>query len=168
MGGLIPPRALTADDDREAFDCGRESLNTWLRRHAWRNQRGGISRTTIIRDPASDAVAAYTSLSAGQIERAFLAKPVQRNQPEVLPVILLGQLAVDHRYQRRGYGRSLLAFALMTSLRVSKEIGCVGVLTHPVDNDARLFYRQFDFEDVPGDPRGSMMVRIAELERRGT
>ncbi|SFO92169.1 Predicted N-acetyltransferase YhbS [Mesorhizobium sp. NFR06] len=167
MAGLTPPRRLADDDEREAFDCGRESLNNWFRRHAWRNQQDGVSRTSIICDPASGLIAGYVALSTGQIERAYLPKPAQRNRPDPVPIILLGQLAVDNRYQNRGCGRSLLLFALRTAVRFSTEIGCFGVLTHPLDDAVRNFYRSFDFEDLPFDPKRSMIVRIADLRESG-
>ncbi|AZO29674.1 GNAT family N-acetyltransferase [Mesorhizobium sp. M1B.F.Ca.ET.045.04.1.1] len=163
MAGLTPPRPLAADDDRDAFDCGRESLNNWLRRHAWRNQQDGVSRTSVICDSASGLIAAYVALSAGQIERAYLPKSAQRNRPDPVPIVLLGQLAVDRRYQGRGCGRSLLLFALRTAVRYSTDIGCFGVLTHPLDDAVRDFYRSFDFEDLPFDAKRSMIVRIADL-----
>jgi hypothetical protein len=64
-----PPRPLREDDDRDAFDCGRESLNAWFRRHAWHNQVAGISRVNVICDSAKGAIAGYVTLSAAQIER---------------------------------------------------------------------------------------------------
>jgi len=167
MAGVAPPRPLAATDDRESFDCGRDALNQWLRRHAWRNQQSGASRTSIICDQATGAIAGYVSLSAAQIERAFLPKPAQRNQPDPLPAILLGQLAVDRGQQGRGHARSLLWFALNTAVRLSRDIGCFGVLTHPLDDDVRDFYRRFGFETLPGDPDRAMMVRIIDLERNG-
>ena len=167
MAGLTPPRPLTADDDREAFDCGRDSLNLWFRRHAWRNQEAGVSRTNVLCDTASGAVVGYVSLSAAQIERAHLPKPAQRNRPDPLPALLLGQLAVDRQHQGRGYARSLLLFGLETAVRFSKEIGCFGVLTHPLDDGVRAFYTRFGFETLPFDPGRSMVVRIVDLERNG-
>jgi GNAT superfamily N-acetyltransferase len=167
MAGLTPPRPLATDDDRDAFDCGRESLNNWLRRHAWRNQQDGTSRTSVICDLTTGVIAAYVTLSTGQIERAHLPKSAQRNRPDPIPIILLGQLAVDRRYQGHGCGRSLLLFALRTAVRFSREIGCFGVLTHPLDDAVRGFYRTFDFEDLPFDPKRSMIVRVADLKQNG-
>ena len=167
MAGLTAPRPLTGDDDRETFDCGRDSLNQWFRRHAWRNQQSGASWTSVVCDAATGAIVGYVSLSAAQIERAYLPKPVQRNQPDPLPAILLGQLAIDQRYQGRGYARSLLLFALTTAMRFSQDIGCFGVLTHPLDDTVRAFYRRFGFEDLPGDPNRAMIVRMADLARNG-
>lgn len=167
MAGLTPPRPLTADDNRETFECGRESLNQWFRRHAWRNQQSGASRTSIVCDTATGEIVGYVALSTAQIERAFLPKSAQRNQPDPLPAILLGQLAIDVRHHGRGYARSLMWFALMTALRFSKDIGCFGVLTHPLDDGLRAFYRRFGFEDLPFDPQRGMIVRMIDLERSG-
>ncbi len=166
MAGLNPPRPLAETDDRDAFDCGRESLNAWFRRHAWANQASGVTRTSVLCDPAA-AIAGYVSLSAAQIERAWLPKPAQRNRPNPIPALLLGQLAVDQRHQGRGYARSLLLFALTTAVRLSREIGCFGVLTHPIDDGVRSFYTRFGFEPLPFDPARSMIVRIKDLERNG-
>jgi GNAT superfamily N-acetyltransferase len=165
MGGLTPPRPLTERDDRDAFDCGRDSLNSWLRQHAWRNQVGDVSRTSVICDPENGAIAGFVTLSAAQIERAYLPKSLQRNRPDPLPAVLLGQLAVDRNYQGRGCANSLMLFALKTAVRFSAEIGCFGVLTHPLDDEVRGFYRRFDFEDLPFDPKRSMIVRILDLKR---
>ena len=167
MAGLISPRPLIGDDDCEGFDCGRDSLNQWFRRNAWRNQQSGASRTSVVCDAETHDIAGYASLSTAQIERAYLPKSAQRNQPDPLPAILLGQLAVDRRYQGRGYARSLMWFALTTAVRFSKDIGCFGVLTHPLDDELHVFYRRFGFEDLPFDPRRAMIVRVIDLEWNG-
>ncbi|MEJ0045569.1 MAG: GNAT family N-acetyltransferase [Rhodospirillales bacterium] len=167
MAGLTRPRPLSAADDRESFDCGRESINQWFRRHAWRNQQSGASRTNVVCDVDTGAVVGCVALCAAQIAREFLPKSAQRNQPDTRPAVLLGQLAVDRRYQGLGYARSLVWFALTTSVRFSKDVGCFGVLAHPLDEGLRVFYRRFGFEDLPFDPGRAMIVRIADLERNG-
>jgi predicted N-acetyltransferase YhbS len=167
MAGLTPPRPLAATDNRDLFDCGRDSLNAWFRRHAWQNQQASVSRTSVVCDTSSGDIAGYVSLSAAQIERGALPKSAQRNRPDPLPALLLGQLAVDRRYQGLGIARSLMVFALTTSVRFSREIGCFGVLTHPLDEGVRRFYRNFGFETLPFDPRQGMMARIVDLERSG-
>jgi len=62
---------------------------------------------------------------------------------------------------------SLLLFALTTALRASREVGSFGVLPHPIDEQVRQFYRRWGFEDVPFDPRQSMIVRMVDLEKSG-
>jgi predicted N-acetyltransferase YhbS len=160
-----PPRPLAEDDDRSQFDCGRESLNTWFRRHAWINQASGASRVSVITDAASGRIVGYVTLSAAQIERAFLPKPQQRNRPDPLPVTLLGQLAVDKDYQGRRHAVSLLVFALKTALNAAEMVGSVGVITHPLDDGVRSFYARWGFADLPFDPHRAMMVRMVDLQR---
>ncbi|MBS0639950.1 MAG: GNAT family N-acetyltransferase [Proteobacteria bacterium] len=160
-------RPLAADDRRDDFDCGRDSLNQWFWRHAWRNQQSGMSRTSVLCDGATGAICGYVALSAGHIERVALPRPAQRNRPEQIPVILLGQLAVDRTHQGNGHARLLLMFALATSVRLSQEIGCFGVVTHPLDDEVRGFYRRFGFDDLPCDPKRSMIVRIVDLQASG-
>jgi GNAT superfamily N-acetyltransferase len=167
MAEVKPPRPLAEDDERGQFDCGRDSLNAWFRRHAWQNHVSGVSRVSVICDAATGSIAGYVTLSAAQIEREFLAKAHQRNKPDPVPATLLGQLAVDKAYQGHGHAQSLLHFALTVALGVSREVGSFGVLTHPIDEQVRQFYRRWGFEDVPFDPRRSMIVRMADLERSG-
>jgi GNAT superfamily N-acetyltransferase len=82
-------------------------------------------------------------------------------------VILFGQLAIDRRYHGKGYARSLVLYALTTAVRLSKEIGCFGVATHPIDDGVRTFCGRFGFEELSFDPRRSMIVRIVDLEGNG-
>jgi GNAT superfamily N-acetyltransferase len=164
---VTPPRPLAEADDRSHFDCGREALNHWFQRHAWANHAAGISRTNVICDAATSEIIGYVTLSAAQIERAFLPKPRQRNKPDPVPATLLGQLAVQQQHQGKGHARSLLLFALRTALRASREIGSFGVMIHPIDDQARAFYRRWGFQDLPFDPRRAMIVRMIDLEQSG-
>jgi GNAT superfamily N-acetyltransferase len=167
MAEVGPPRPLSQDDDRSQFNCGRDSLDAWFRRHAWHNHVCSISRTTVIYDADAGSIVGYVTLSAAQIEREFLAEAHQRNKPDPVPVTLLGQLAVDQAHQGQGHARSLLLFALTTALHASRDVGSFGVITHPLDEHVRQFYRRWGFEDVPFDPKRSMIVRMVDLEKSG-
>jgi GNAT superfamily N-acetyltransferase len=162
---VTPPRPLAETDDLNLFDCGRESLNAWFRRHAWANHTAAVSRVNVIADAVSGRIVGYVTLSAAQIERAFLPKPQQRNRPDPVPATLLGQLAVDKDYQRQGHAASPLLFALKTALRASEVVGSMGVITHPLDDDVRGFYARWGFQDLPFDPRRAMLVRTVDLQR---
>lgn len=142
-------------------------MNQWFQRHAWRNHQAGLSRTNVVCDPDTGAISGFVSMCAAQIERAHLPKADQRNRPEMLPAILLARLAVDKHRQGRGYARSLMIFALRTALTASGSIGCFCVLTHPLNDNVREFYRQFGFQDLPFDPARSMAVRIVDLAHNG-
>jgi len=167
MAAITPPRPLARTDDRNGFDCGRESMNQWFRRHAWTNHAAGLSRTNVICDVATDRIVGYVTLSAGQIERAALPRPQQRNKPDPVPATLLGQLAIHKEHQRQGHARSLLLFALRTAFKASRDVGSFGVFTHPLDGAARSFYARWGFQDLPFDPRRAMIVRMVDLEQSG-
>jgi GNAT superfamily N-acetyltransferase len=121
----------------------------------------------VICDASSQLIVGYVTLSAAQIERQFLAKAHQRNKPDPVPATLLGQLAIHLSHQGQGHARSLLQFALTAALRASREVGSFGILTHPLDDEVRAFYRRWAFEDLPFDPRRSMIVRMIDLEKSG-
>ena len=166
MAEITQPRPLSEEDERSQFDCGRDSLNAWFRRHAWHNHVSGISRISVICDTGTGSIVGYVTLSAAQIEREFLAKAHQRNKPDPVPA-MLGRLAIHKTHQGQGHARSILLFALTGALRASREVGSFGVLTHPIDEQVRQFYRRWGFEDVPFDPRRSMIVRMVDLEKSG-
>jgi GNAT superfamily N-acetyltransferase len=145
---VTPPRPLSEGNDRNEFDCGRESLTGWFRRHAWSNHTAGASRVNVICDTASGKIAGYVTLSAAQIERAFLPRAQQRNRPDPVPATLLGQLAVHKDYRGQGHASSLLLFAFGTALRAAEMVGSVGVITHPLDDGVRAFYAKWGFQDL--------------------
>ncbi|WP_349626948.1 GNAT family N-acetyltransferase [Rhodopseudomonas palustris] len=120
----------------------------------------------VITNSESHRIMGYVTLSASQIERAYLPKPQQRNQPDPVPVLLLGQLAVDKAYQGHGHAASLLQFALRSALRAAEIVGCVGVVTHPLDDGVRGFYASWGFRDLPFDPRRAMIIRMSELQQQ--
>ena len=167
MAAVEPPRLLRTGDDCDSFDCGRESLNIWLRRRAQSNQAGNLSRTSVLCDAQSGAIVAFCALSAAQLERAVLPRRDQRNKPDPLPALLLGQLAVAVSRQGEGHARALLLFAFGVAVRAARQIGIFGLITHPLDDAIRAFYRRHGFVDLPQDPRGTMIVRTQDLTASG-
>jgi len=167
MAAVEPPRPLLEADDRSRFNCGRNSINAWFHERAWTNHMTGVSRVSVICDAETGDVIGFVCLSAAQIERAFLPKPRQRNKPDPFPATLLGQLAVHIDRQGEGHARSLLHFALTTAVIAARQVGSFGVMTHPIDDGVRAFYRRWSFTDLPFDPRRTMIVRMADLEEAG-
>src|SRR5262249_5902684 len=133
----------------------------------WANQAAGLSRTSVICDAATGLIVGYVSLSGAEIERAFLPKPQQRNRPDPIPVTLLGQLAIATTHQGQGHAKSLLAFALRSAVAAAAHVGSYAVITHPLDDQVRGFYAKWHFEDLPGDPKRAMYVRMSELIGQG-
>jgi predicted N-acetyltransferase YhbS len=164
MGEVTRPRPLQGDDDREKFDCGQSALNDWFRRHAWRNHRIGDSRINIVCDVETDRIIGYVALCASQVERSRLPKAQQRNRPNGVPMILLGQLAVDLTAQGQGLAIALMKFTFKSALEAAQIIGCVGIVTQPINNDVRIFYEKFGFADLPQDAKGAMLLRLCDIK----
>lgn len=100
------PAPLDAQHRIDDFDCGSQSLNDWLRKHALRNQASGASRTFVVRDGERDV--AYYALASSAVALDSVTGKLRRNMPDPVPVVVLGRLAVDVAYQGHGLGRALL------------------------------------------------------------
>lgn len=96
-----------------------------------------MTRTSVICDPRTGNIVGYVCLSATHIERGWLSKAEQHNRPDAIPEALLGELAVDRRYQGCGFASSLMFFALTTAVRFSNAVDYFCVLTHPIDGGVR-------------------------------
>ncbi len=143
------PELLSADHDTDDFDCGDETLDNWLKHVAPRNQREGSSRTWVV--TAGARVVAYYASSAAVLARAEATGRAARNQPDPLPAMLLGRLAVDSEHRGRGLGAALLKHFLLKVLEVAAHTGVRVALVHAANDAAARFYRHYGFEPSPID-----------------
>ncbi len=86
-------------------------------------------------------VVVYYSIAAGSIVRGEALGQIRKNMPDLIPVIILGRLAVDHRCQGIGIGQGLLKDVLARSLNVSGQDGA-----RALNDRAVAFYLKHDFE----------------------
>ncbi len=162
MSAYRGPELLTADHRLERFDCGDEPLNDWLLRRALRNQGEGSSRTWVVTD--GQRVVAYYGSSTAALARDEAPGRIRRNQPDPLPAMLLGRLAVDRDHQNQGLASALLKHFLLKAVEVSQLTGLRLVLVHAKDWQAASFYRHFDFEASPIDDL-TLMLLIKDIQR---
>lgn len=155
------PELLTTSHDVDGFDCGNESLNDWLERRAPRNQREGSSRTWVVTD-GTRAVAFYASATA-VMARSEATSRAARNQPDPLPAMLLGRLAVDRHHQGKGLAAALLKHFLLKALEVAELTGLRVALVHAKDSQAAAFYRHYGFEPSPVDNL-TLMLLIKDIQ----
>jgi GNAT superfamily N-acetyltransferase len=140
-----------ADDHEVAdFNCGRNNLNIFLRRHALSNQRLGSSTTFVVRSLETGAVAAYYSLASSSVDRATAPEEIAQSLPLYsIPVILLARLAVDRRYQNRKLGQRLILDAMRRSVNAADHIGVRALMVHALDQEARRYYERWGFRPAP-------------------
>jgi len=148
---LSGPEPLTAAHDIKDFDCGKQELTEWLRRHALQNQQVGASRVYVAHQ--AGRVVGYYALAAGSVEPEEAPERIKKGLARYpIPVILLARLAVDVSERGQGLGAALLKDALKRTASAADEIGARAVLVHAKDAEAKAFYRHFDFEPSPSDP----------------
>ena len=155
------PEKLAPDHDLSSFDSGSPVLDDWLRRRAMRNQESGASRTYVIR--AGQRVIGYYALAAGAVAQA-VATGDRRGMPEPVPVMVLGRLAIDARYQNCGLGRALLRDAVLRTLQAADIAGIRAILVHAISEDAKRFYERCGFRPSPVDPM-TLMITLRDAER---
>jgi GNAT superfamily N-acetyltransferase len=148
---LSAPVPLTTNHDLTDFDCGEPVLNDWLKQRALKNE-SRFSRTYVVCD--GNAVAAYFCIAAGSVERAAAPGKVRRNAPDVIPVSVIGRLAVSRAHAGRGLGADILSDALRRIAVASQSIGIGAVLVQAKDDNARRFYMACaEFTEYPADSR---------------
>ena len=135
----------------EAFDCGKEALNTLLSRFALGNQQANASQTYLACE--GERVVGYYTLVFGQVtfedapER--LVKGLARHP---MPIMLIARLAIANDMQGGGLGAGLLKDALGRTLQAAEIAGLRVFAVHAKDEEARAFYERFDFIASPADP----------------
>ena len=151
--------------DRSDFDCGRESLNTFLSRHATQNARKDISRTYVYLPADSNVVTGYYTLSSDSISFDTLPADIAARLPRYpVPTAHLGRLAVDARFQARGIGGILLFDALKRIEVLAAQIGICAVIVHALDDKAIGFYRAFGFLPLKDDPH-HLFLPVATIRK---
>jgi GNAT superfamily N-acetyltransferase len=136
----------------ERFDCGKEPLNVFLKKYALQNQSSLSARTFVItiRD---GRVAGYYSLAASSVEYGEAPMRVVKGLAKhPVPVILLARLAVDKEFQGEGLGTALLKDAVLRCLRITEELAVRAILVHAKDDEARIWYKKYEFEEGPTEP----------------
>ena len=153
---LSPPVPITLGHNLTEFACGVLSLDEWLKKRALKNHAAGASRCFVV--SAGVSVIGYYCLSAGAISHEVAPKGMRRNMPDPLPVLLLGRLAIDHRYHNRGIGSALLRDAMLRSVSVASDAGVFAILVHALAESAKRFYLSRGFVESPLQPMTLMMT----------
>ena len=144
-----PPEPLSNEHQIDRFDSGEPVLDDWLRRRARANQASGASRTYVVCD--GNVVVGYYALASGAIVQGLVPGRFRRNMPDPIPVVVLGRLAVDRRYQGRGLGRGLFRDAARRVAQAADAIGIRGIVVHAISEDARKFYVALGFDPCPSE-----------------
>ena len=139
--------------DRSGFSCGATPLDRYLREQASQDERRLVASCFLAVETATNRIAGYYTLAATSVLADDLPTDVLKRLPRypVLPAALVGRLAIDQRFQRKGLGGVLLADA---ALRVLKgDVKAFALIVEAKDENAVAFYRLQGFHPFASRPR---------------
>lgn len=152
--------------DRSGFDCGVERLNNFLNLSAKKQQKDDMTRVYVAVLPEDTAILGYHAINVGTMNVAELAKP-PRGTPShgEIPVLFLGQVAVDLKAQGLGIGGLLMHHVFEKARVIADEVGCHAVLLDVMsDGDAEAFdkrkgcYEDFGFQSFSSNEARMFMT----------
>lgn len=156
--GLSPPQPLDPAHVVDEFSCGEPVLNEWLKRRALAIQIAGASRVFVVTD-SRQHVMGYYALAAGAVSHQAATGSVKRNMPDLVPVLVLGRLAVDQRVQGIKLGAALLQDAVNRATLVAQNAGVRALLVHALNDRAGEFYWRYGFQSSPHNAM-TLMLRL--------
>lgn len=160
MGDLTAPEPIGTGHIVDSFDCGTDSLNRWIRGQAVKNELSGASRSFVVCEESR--VVGYYALAAGSVLRQNATGKIRRAMPDPIPVMVLGRLAVDLRFQGSGLGSALLRDSVLRTYAVSKQVGIRALLVHALSEEAKNFYLRHGFRCSPIEPL-TLMLGLQEI-----
>ncbi len=151
--------------NREAFDCGEEALNQFLRHHARKSHDLGGAKTFLaIDDLDGETILGFYSLSPASIAFARTPEIARRGLARHdVPAFRLARLAVDQRAQGRGLGGQLLLAAGRRCLLAASEVGGVALLIDAKSDEAARWYSRFGAVALMDAPL-SLLLPLATIE----
>lgn len=159
---ISPPQKLRASHDLSQFASGEPTLDDWLRRRALPNEESGASRTYVV--CLENRVIGYYALAVGAVAHGGAPGRVKLNMPDPVPVMILGRLAIDEKFQGHRIGPALLRDAVLRTLQASEIAGIRAILVHAISQRAKRFYENSGFIPSPVDPM-TLMITVAEAAK---
>ena len=157
---------LASYHDRAAFSCGAADQDRFLKNDVLRRQSLGVSRVfVLVPMPASSTIIGFYALSNAVVAFEALPKSLRAwglptKQP--LPATLLGQLAVDSRYQNRGIGKILILRVLREALHASAISASFAVIVHAASPALAPLYSKYGFRSLTNNP-DHMVVPMTQI-----
>lgn len=137
--------------DRRAFSCGKQALDTYLKRQASQDMKRGLAAVFVLEGENDSEVAGFYALSSLSIEAGDLTAFAAKGLPTLrsVPCTLLGQFAVHEKWKGQGIGAWLLGHVLHQVLVHAGEVGSYALVVDAIDEDAHTYWQHCGFIAFP-------------------
>ena len=104
-----------------------------------------------------------TRSSSHSIRFEDVPTDVRRGQSRYVPIpcVLLGQLAVDVRYQKQGLGEALLADAVREIVAADEHVAMPLIVVDALNESIARWYAKYEFKPFPAKPL-RLAIRVAD------
>jgi len=135
--------------DRKSFTCGNTALDKFLKEQANKAEHEDRSRTKIlVNSEIPSQIIGFYTLGYGEIPKAPAGSRLAK-YPHPLPVLILGRMGVDLKFQKKRVGEQLLLDAIFQVARMKLEklttIPVVGLVVDAKDESIKSFYQKYGF-----------------------
>ena len=153
MGLTIEPLD-SKKHDRSGFCCGQDSLDNYICKRASQDLKRRVATVFVLVEEPGFKILAYYTLSTYTIDIAALDEAFAKHLPRypLLPVTLLGRLAVDNGQKGKGFGELMLVDALKKALSASRQVASLAVIVEALDESALNFYLKYGFQQFRQEP----------------
>ena len=163
MGKITPPERLADAHKIDDFSSREPQLDDWLRRKALSNESSGACRTYVVTD--GERVVGFYCLATGAVAHVQATGRARRNMPDPVPVVIVGRMAVDQKFERQGIGKGLVKDAIVRTIGAAEVVGVRAILIHAKSEDAKRFYVETcGLSESPVDPM-TLMATLADARK---
>ena len=130
----------------KSFDCGNEMINRFVQKSLKKRIKNHLSQAYILLDTAHhEQFSGFYTLDTFAIAREqFESDKRPSGLPPVVPVVKLGMLGVDKKFQGQGIGKRLLRDSFLKTAEIAKIAGCAGMFLL-AEKEAVAFYESLGF-----------------------
>lgn len=160
MGNIdVAFSSLTKTDDLSGLSCRNQIFDSYLRDRTGQDMRRRAATVVLLKKHDSEDIIGYYTIGSLGIALTDLPEGQRKRLPRypVVPTVLVGRLALDHRHEGMGNGQLLLVDALERAAR--QDVAVRGVVVDAIDENAVEFYEQFGFIRPEIDP-GRLILPI--------
>lgn len=163
MPGEFSIEPLGAAHDRKAFSSGVPVLDRYLHELATQDIRRRISNCFVACDPGGE-IAGYCTLASASLPLSDLSPDAGRRLPRypLLPAALIGRLAIDHRFRKRGLAGALVIDAARRAGTADPAV--FALIVDAKDEQAMLFYQHLGFSRFASRPM-SLYLALATARK---